>query len=349
MPPLLLLALYCAAIVAASLAGGILPGRMALSHTRLQLMMSFVAGLMLGVALLHLLPHAVAESGSIDRSVGWMLAGLLAMFFLIRLFHTHQHAHVASHGHVHSHQEAAHQHVHELSGEKKHSHEHQHEHGHIHHHHDKPPSRRAGRIAWIGLALGLSLHTLIDGVALGAAVEAERLHAPIAGLAGLGAFLAIVLHKPLDSLAIATMMKSGGWSSRAALMVNAGYALMCPLGALMFATISDWRAEDRHLVLGGSLAFAAGVFLCIALSDILPEVAFHSHDRAALSTALLVGVALAWGVGLLESQHMHSHDPRPPAVGPSVQKGGSAQYGVSSPNGDSSPNGNSSAESRSAR
>ena len=74
-----------------------------------------------------------------------------------------------------------------------------------------------------------------------------------------------------------------------------------------FPAISDWRADERHLVLGSALAFAAGVFLCIALSDILPEVAFHSHDRFALSAALLVGVALAYGVGLLESEHMHSH------------------------------------------
>jgi zinc and cadmium transporter len=288
-----LLAIYCATIVLASLAGGILPGRLRLSHTRLQLMMSFVAGLMLGVAVLHLLPHAVAQNGSIDGAAGWLLGGLLFMFFMIRLFHTHQHAHGQQHEHEHDHD---HDHEHD------HAHDHGHDHDHAHSHASKP-----GRIAWIGLALGLSLHTLIDGVALAAAIVAEREHSPFAGLAGLGAFLAIVLHKPLDSLAIATLMKAGGWSARATMLVNAGYALMCPIGALLFTWISDWRAADRSLVLGAALAFAAGVFLCIALSDILPEVAFHSHDRFALSFALLLGVTVAWLVGLLESQHMHKH------------------------------------------
>jgi zinc and cadmium transporter len=292
MGPWVLLAAYCAAIVAASLAGGILPGRFKLSHVRLQLTMSFVAGLMLGVAVLHLLPHSIAESGSVDRSVGWLLGGLLAMFFMIRLFHSHQHVHTVEEVHDHHH-----------------DHAHDHSHAHDHAHENAKPG--AGRIAWIGLALGLSLHTLIDGVALAAAVEAERQHAPFAGLAGLGAFLAIVLHKPLDSLAIATVMKAGGWSARATLAVNAGYALMCPLGAVLFSAISDWRADERTFVLGAALAFSAGVFLCIALSDILPEVAFHSHDRAVLSAALLVGVIVAWMVGLLESRHMHAHDPQP--------------------------------------
>ncbi len=36
-------------------------------------------------------------------------------------------------------------------------------------------------------------------------------------------------------------------------------------------------------VAGWGLAFSAGVFLCIALSDLLPEMEFHSHHRVPLS------------------------------------------------------------------
>ena len=60
---------------------------------------------------------------------------------------------------------------------------------------------------------------------------------------------------------------------------------------------------------GAALAFAAGVFLCIALADLLPEVEYHAHDRLKLSAALLAGVALAYCVGLAEP-HGHSHDQR---------------------------------------
>src|SRR5947207_2688351 len=89
----ILLTIYCICVFAASLAGGALPGLVKLTHRRMQLVMSFVGGLMLGVALLHLLPHSLAEQGSIDLLAGWTLAGLLTMFLLIRVFHVHAHEH----------------------------------------------------------------------------------------------------------------------------------------------------------------------------------------------------------------------------------------------------------------
>src|SRR4051812_18921577 len=89
----LLLTVYCICVVLASLLGGALPALIELTHRRMQLAMSFVGGLMLGVALLHLLPHALAACGSIDQVVGWTLGGLLAMFLLIRAFHVHAHEH----------------------------------------------------------------------------------------------------------------------------------------------------------------------------------------------------------------------------------------------------------------
>ena len=49
-----------------------------------------------------------------------------------------------------------------------------------------------------------------------------------------------------------------------------------------------------------ALAFSAGTFLCIALSDLLPELQFHSHDRLPLSVALLTGFALMAGAALAE-------------------------------------------------
>jgi zinc and cadmium transporter len=308
-----LLIVYCSLIVLASLSGGFLPSWLKLTHTRLQMLMSLVAGLMLGVAVLHLLPHAVAENGSLDTSVGWMLTGLLVMFFLIRTFHVHQHGESAG--------AAMRPSVDEQTAD---------DHDHagstfdpaISCHHEPHvattvasapiASSRARakphRVAWMGLAAGLSLHTLIDGIALSAAVAADVRHAPTMLLAGLGTFLAVLMHKPLDAMAITTVMRAGGWTPRARTLVNGGYALMCPIGAALFYFLaSGYFAHVQHAIIGAALAFAAGVFLCIALADILPEVTFHSHDRLALSTALLVGVLLAYGIGFLEGEHAHSH------------------------------------------
>ena len=53
----------------------------------------------------------------------------------------------------------------------------------------------------------------------------------------------------------------------------------------------------------------AGTFLCISLSDLLPELQFHQHDRVKLTIALLLGLTLAWGVSRLESRtHDHAID-----------------------------------------
>ncbi len=91
-----LIGLYSILIVASSLFGGWLPSLLSLTHVRTQLMLSFVGGLMLGVGLLHMLPHSFEETGSLDTTLLWTLVGLLGMFFLIRIFHFHQHGPSAS-------------------------------------------------------------------------------------------------------------------------------------------------------------------------------------------------------------------------------------------------------------
>ena len=55
----------------------------------MQIMMSFVE-LMLGVAILHMLPHAMAELDNIYIAARWTLIGMLGML-LVRAFHFHQH------------------------------------------------------------------------------------------------------------------------------------------------------------------------------------------------------------------------------------------------------------------
>jgi zinc transporter ZupT len=60
-----LLLVYCLLVTATSLAGGWLLLLIHLNHTRLQMAVSFVAGLMLGIALLHFLPDACEQLGSL--------------------------------------------------------------------------------------------------------------------------------------------------------------------------------------------------------------------------------------------------------------------------------------------
>jgi zinc and cadmium transporter len=291
--PSLLIVIYCSLLIVASLAGGWLPSMIRLTHTRMQMMMSLVGGLMMGVALLHLLPHAVVETDSLDYAAWSCTLGLLAMFLTIHVFHVHQHAPIQekeADGSDHAHSDCGHaQPVCEhLAGDA---------------------STDAHRVSWVGLLLGLGIHSVMDGVAVGASLVAGVEHGGATGLLGAGTFLAVLLHKPLDSLSITSVMAVGHWSQRAQSIVNLGFSLICPAGVLLTYFGVQGLGEWQHLAVGCALGFSAGVFLCISLADILPEIQFHRHDRLKLTAALLTGVALAFGVGIFEPEHAHDRAP----------------------------------------
>jgi zinc and cadmium transporter len=298
--PLVILIAYCVVIVAVSLGGGWLPSVWKLSHLGTQLLMSLVGGMMIGVSLLHLLPHAVEHLPNLTWMSWSLLIGILSMLFLLRFGHVHFHgeshpstvADIPMQGHNHDH--------------GRHDHDSSHESGVSCSHGADESATHTHRMSWLGLFAGLALHTLFDGVALGASVTAESDRAEGTGLVlfGLGTFLAVALHKPLDALSITSVMKAGGWSARSRMVINGSFALACPAGALLFC-FGTSRLEASELITGCALAFSAGAFLCIALTDLLPEALAHSHDRIKLSASMLLGVALAIGIELLPG---HSHE-----------------------------------------
>ena len=81
--------------------------------------------------------------------------------------------------------------------------------------------------------------------------------------------------------------------------------MLCPVVALLtflgIGLLGHWEEE----VVGYLLVLAAGAFLCVSLSDLLPEIHFHSHDRAKLTVCFLVGIALAYGLYFIESGAVH--------------------------------------------
>lgn len=271
------LAAQCALIILASLAGGSLPEWIRLTHRRMQFAMSFVGGLMLGIALLQLLPHAAQQLGSLRDAGQATLLGLLLMFFLLRTFHFHEHEPLER---PHGEHGCDHNHDHDLAASAH-------------------PDPHAHRLSWGGVAFGLALHTLIDGMALAAAVRADT-KLGLTWLAGAGVFMAIVLHKPLDAVSITSLMTAGGWSQRARIAVNAVFAAMCPVGALLFVLGVQRFAGIEGQIVGSMLGLSAGVFLCISMSDLLPEIEFHKHDRFWLTVTLVAGVAAAMCLSLLE-------------------------------------------------
>jgi zinc and cadmium transporter len=277
--PVLLLTVYCALVLLASLAGGWFLLFIHLTHTRLQIAVSFVAGLMLGIALLHFLPDADEQLHSLDKTAEWLLGGFLVMFFVQRFFHFHHHD------------------LPEGDPEDCCGHDHSHEHHHDDEHAHTLADKSAKQLSWVGTALGLTLHSLLDGLALAVAVEAGA--QGNAKIAGLGVALVVILHKPFDAMAVSTLMAASGKSKFSRHVLNGLFSLASPLGAALFYFGASNFAGAP--VLGCALAFCAGSFLCIASADLLPELQFHSHDRFKLSATLLAGLAVAIIIKQFES------------------------------------------------
>ncbi len=320
--PTVLLAYYCALILVASIVGGMMPVWFQLTHRWMQISVSFVSGVMLGIGVLHMLPHAITDATTAANAMAattpvntalatppvvvanptaqavqsiavWLLAGMLVMFFIERFFSYHHHD---VPGDVED-ENADHDHAH---------HDHAHDHGHNH-------SASKRNLSWSGAAAGLALHSVLNGVALAAAVQ-HGSHGSL--LAGFGTFLVIVLHKPFDAMTISMLMGHGGSSQTWRNTVNGLFSLCIPAGVLLFyfGLMSDSNNPNsaaQQWWIACALAFSAGTFLCISLSDLLPELQFHSHDRLKLSIALILGLAVAHLASKMETAFAHPPHPLP--------------------------------------
>lgn len=297
------LAAFCAAVVVVSLIGGLLPLATVLSHTRLQVYLSASAGAMLGAAFFHMMPEAV-RMGS-PGTLSWSAVGLLALFFLERFFAYHHH-------------EAP-----DDPADPCPTHRHEHAGGRGHSAGVVDPGAPGGgasptkgtSLHWGAAAFGLAAHSLAGGVALASASAAGVgfRHGP--GPAAWGVFIATVVHKPADALTIVSLMLRAGAPRPLAHLVNLAFALMIPAGVVLFSLgVGRLGPEASASLTAAALAFSAGTFLCIALSDLLPELQFHAHDRMKLSAALLAGLLVMAAATYWEAPE--GHGPADPPVGP---------------------------------
>jgi zinc and cadmium transporter len=268
-----------AAVVVASLLGGALPLAVVLTHTRLQMYLSFAAGTMLGAAFFHMLPEAVEPDPA--SALAWAAVGLLAVFFLERFFAFHHHEAPAD------------------PDEPCPDHPHAHAHGQGHSagliDPEAPggtgPGTKSRAIQWQVASFGLAVHSLAGGVALASAAAAGKVSTDWGMLTGVA--LATVLHKPADALTIVSLALRAGAPRSRAMLYNLLFAMMIPAGmGLFYVGLNLVGEEAAARVTAQTLAFSAGTFLSIALGDLMPELQFHEHDRWKLSLSLLAGVGL---------------------------------------------------------
>lgn len=135
----------------------------------------------------------------------------------------------------------------------------------------------------ISASIGIAIHTLTNGVALGSGLL----------LPGLGfvVFLAVSAHKAPEAFSLTSVLLHSGTRRSKIILVHFLNLLMIPLGAILaFFFI---RGENS-LWIGRAIAFSAGTFLHISLSDLLPEVHKHSHFKTYNYLAFVAGLAVMW-------------------------------------------------------
>ncbi|XP_074615360.1 metal cation symporter ZIP14-like isoform X2 [Acropora palmata] len=151
--------------------------------------------------------------------------------------------------------------------------------------------RNISAVAWM-IIIGDSLHNISDGLAIGA-VFSEGGPSGISG--GISTSIAVFCHELPHELGDFAVLLKAGMSVKMALLANFLSALSCFIG--LFIGIEVGQQGEVRLWF---FAIAGGIFLYVALVDMLPHL-IHSKTLKAepLVTFLLQNVGLLVGFGIL--------------------------------------------------
>jgi zinc and cadmium transporter len=180
-------------------------------------LVSLSAGLLLGTALLLVLPEAFDSSATPQALFVTLLAGLMFFFLLEK-------AELYRHGHHHE-------------GDDPH-----------HHHQHGFDAEQAGRGGW-SVLVGDSIHNFCDGVIIAAAFLADtRL--------GIGTALAIIAHEIPQEVGDYVVLLNAGFSRGKALLFNAISGLAAVVGGVLgYYVVGGWEGLFPYLLVVASSSF----------------------------------------------------------------------------------------------
>jgi zinc and cadmium transporter len=139
---------------------------------------------------------------------------------------------------------------------------------------------------------GDAMHNLIDGLIVGGSYLASI-------SVGVSTTLAVIFHEIPQELGDFAVLIHGGFSKTKAVRFNFLTALTAVLGAVIALVLGATLEGFIPLL----IPFAAGNFIYIAGSDLIPELRRDEPDlkKAALQvTSIILGVAIMFGLLLLE-------------------------------------------------
>ena len=196
------------------------------SHQLISFVLGFAGGIMLAIVLVDLVPEAMEIGGFIPAMLG-MVAGT-ALVLLIDLYLPHSHF-----------LEGSNEHASEDYDSKDHS-----------------SYVRTGAM----LGLGIAMHNLPEGIAIGAGYVASP-------LVGLGLAITISLHNIPEGMCMATPMSIGGLKISKTLFYTGLAGVPMGIGAFIGSTIS----HISPLFLSIALGCAGGAMLYIIFDELIPD------------------------------------------------------------------------------
>ncbi|MFF9500270.1 ZIP family metal transporter [Streptomyces sp. NPDC014656] len=146
--------------------------------------------------------------------------------------------------------------------------------------HGAEPGERTPQVGLVA-AGAMVLHSLMDGIALGAAFQ-------VGGGMGATVALAVITHDFADGFNTYTLTSLYGNERRKALAMLFADAL-APIAGAALATFLTLPEE----LLGGYLGFFGGALLYLAAAEILPE-AHHEHPARTTLLCTVAGVGFIW-------------------------------------------------------
>ena len=250
--------------------GGYIPLYREWSGDKLSLMIAFGGGTLFAAALFLMLPEgwehieeglpwADVEAGFVAAAaiaVGFLAMYLLENLALPHLGHDHE-EHLGHSGAAHAAESVSDRAVHQVGG--------------------------------LSAFVALSMHTLIDGIALGTAVVGGD-DIAFGGLV----FVAIIFHKMPAAFSLTSALKADHYPNRTSLIYLTIFNAMVPVGAvlafLVLFGLPVW-------LLGAMLCFSAGTFIHVATSDLLPVIHRQHSGKILLSAVVILGVLFMAGFG----------------------------------------------------
>ncbi len=166
----------------------------------------------------------------------------------------------------------------------------------FHHHHEHSGENKQKKTTAPLIIIGDTVHNFIDGIIIGAAFL-------ISIPAGIATTLAIAAHEIPQEIGDFGVLLKRGMRRLHVLLWNAVSAL----ATLVAALLTFWLGDSSALPLGPIFALAAGLFIYIAASDLIPTIHDDAKGRFAHFSAILLilGVLVVAGVSYVAHEQLH--------------------------------------------